>query len=411
MRIFVTFFMVLIFLASNGSAHIGFESSSRSSLAPWTSSGIGGVVFNGDPKEYVTYIKKKAEGIKLGHRPDILKDILPVADSAFFGEFEAIEIVQSVFGERLPGDYVQELSRKLTFFLPVFYSVLNSLFEQYPDRTFIFLGRDSDYIYDVACILAAGTEAEGRLKLLPASHRLTSSMEKMLGMRSDGKITPEARELCLKFFASVGITQQAIRSGRRFVLVDTASASSTAGPSSAPSAIRKIMRALFPIKEIFDTKDEDKALKQFNRLFKIQLLYANLRDSKKGRQLDYPGAEDTWEKFFSNDQRLMRMLPDLKQDSFIGRMVKDLKIKELIDLGSGKFPVYYGSFMKVEDEGGLVYKNHPASNDNINPARALFAQLLLSYMVTEDLRLNRNRAGDIRSSLSSRAQSGLFSAA
>ena len=378
--------MAIFLLVAAVSASVPDEAGFRSghagrpcALAPWTD---GREMSVGRDEARVTRF------IGSGQRPDIL-DVARVGLRQPLVYPELRDLVGRVFGDRfvMPREkQVNILRHRFEFLLPAIYSVLGYLFEQYPDRTIVFMGRDCDFVYDTARILVQGSPMQDRIRLLPASKRLIYSLrDKVL---SGGEAD---RALISRYLAIAGITEESLGRREKFIFVDTGF------DGSAGMNLMKIANRLF--ERVLSGKDSG--------TFDSKLIMAYADASMRGLQLEFPGVRDMYVRNFP-ELRAM----DNTRDDFLS-MGWNREANYLLGQGLQLFPKYTGSFLDVELDvhGRVAFVTHQGPQDvfieslvnvspeNYNPPAALLAQLMLADTVRGHILSGRSNVRAVLSAL------------
>ncbi|MDP8298554.1 MAG: hypothetical protein P9L88_01420 [Candidatus Tantalella remota] len=99
--------------------------------------------------------------------------------------------------------------------LPYLDRTVKTILKIYPDDTILVAGRDAETLYDALKTVLRGSPREDDVKLLPVSGNLLENMEEPYSLDQPPLALQE------RFFASFGITDETINSGKRFVIIDT----------------------------------------------------------------------------------------------------------------------------------------------------------------------------------------------
>ncbi|HNV86903.1 MAG TPA: GNAT family N-acetyltransferase [Candidatus Omnitrophota bacterium] len=100
--------------------------------------------------------------------------------------------------------------RELDSALPYIYRWIEYMLKEFPDRKFLFAGRDAELLYDICRMILAGRGEADRAMLFPGSWSFWLLDVKEID-----------RELMSEFFEQYGLTRQAFERGDRFLLIDT----------------------------------------------------------------------------------------------------------------------------------------------------------------------------------------------
>jgi len=272
--------------------------------------------------------------------------------------------------------------------LPYVYKITTEILRRKPDKVLV-VGRDAEVLYDALKTLTAGTIDEEKIILFPGS----MSCVQRLFMLSDTR-----PELAREFLGRYGITAQAIRSGRKIMLVDSGNLG-TVGAYICETAIKLFGEEGITSQSVHNCIDVELISMDSGHFeFANQLISFDLDIGKL--QHEFPRVYrflDHARRPTSPYDRPLELQWDMV-NGFLGRVLQVM-------------PRYHGRYNLKDDEGHLVVVpdnaeyEYPGNNLNIivdinpimiYPVAAMIVQRMAVKYFTEkkkDLKQRPNQSG------------------
>lgn len=362
----LVFSLVLIFAAPTINRFVVCVSPEDCTLAPWS----------GEADASRRAEEKIIASLQSGQRPDILDFVPAITDVASLADHEEGKAmarricVAAKCGFAMPDKFqMGVLQNRMQFLLPMLYSALGYVFDRYRDSTIVFLGRDCDFVYDTARLLARGTALEGRIKLLPASMDLLNNIYANKYFK-----TEDGRALVDDYLAVAGISEDAFKRQETFVFIDTGFM------GSAASMLMGIIRKHFATD-----------INSVSRLFQSKLLLSTFNPQL---QLDFPGAHSSYMLHAG------KWDDAVAQDDFLVQLTDETAC-QVLGVGMQLFPKYTAALNNLSRDGRRKLVIEPKKLEGIdhkiesigelnggkyNPAAAVLMQSALAQMVDMHIR-------------------------